>query len=69
MAKNPSVGDEVTWNTPQGKTTGKVVEKKTKDFQFDGQHFTASEDEPAFLVESDTSGKRAAHKGSALTVE
>jgi surface antigen len=69
MAKAPSVGDTVTWNTSQGKTTGKVIEKKTKDFQFDGQHFTASEDEPAFVVESEKSGKRAAHKGSALTVK
>jgi hypothetical protein len=69
MAKQPAVGDHVTWNTPQGKTTGKVVEKKTKDFQFDGQHFTASDDDPAFLVESEKSGKRAAHKGSALSVE
>ncbi|MDQ4138400.1 MAG: DUF2945 domain-containing protein [Actinomycetota bacterium] len=69
MAKTPSVGDTVTWNTSQGKTTGTVVEKKTKDFQFDGQHFTASDDEPAYIVESEKSGKRAAHKGTALTVK
>ena len=69
MATTPSVGETVTWNTSQGETRGRVVEKKTKDFQFDGRHFTASEDEPAFLVESDKSGKRAAHKGSALTVK
>lgn len=69
MAKTPSVGDRVTWNTSQGETSGKVVEKKTKDFQFDGQHFRASEDEPAFVVESEKSGKRAAHQGSALTVK
>jgi Hypervirulence associated proteins TUDOR domain len=69
MATTPKVGDTVTWNTSQGETRGKVVEKKTKDFQFDGQHFTASDDEPAFVVESEKSGKRAAHKGSALTVK
>ncbi|MFC0678460.1 DUF2945 domain-containing protein [Lysobacter korlensis] len=69
MAKTPSVGDTVTWNTSQGQTRGKVLERKTKDFQFEGQHFTASEDEPAFVVESEKSGKRAAHKGTALTVE
>jgi hypothetical protein len=69
MAKTPSVGDSVTWNTSQGRTSGKVVEKKTKDFTFDGQHFTATADEPAFVVESEKSGKRAAHKGSALTVK
>ncbi len=59
-------GDHVTWNTSQGQTSGKVVERKTKDFTFDGQHFTASEDDPMFIVESDKSGKKAAHKGSAL---
>jgi hypothetical protein len=61
-----SKGDEVAWNTSQGETRGTVVEKKTKDFQFDGQKFTASTDDPAYLVESEKSGKRAAHKESAL---
>lgn len=67
MTDSLSKGDSVTWNTSQGKTEGTVVEKKTKDFTFDGQHFTASPDEPAFIVESDKSGKRAAHKATALT--
>lgn len=62
-------GAKVSWNTPQGATHGKIVERRTKDFQFDGQHFTASEDEPTFIVESEKSGKQAAHKGSALTAE
>lgn len=62
-----SKGDKVSWNTPQGETQGTIVEKKTKDFQFDGQKFTASTDDPAYLVESDKSGKQAAHKESALT--
>ena len=59
-------GDHVSWNTPQGRTQGTIVEKKTKDFTFDGQHFTASTDDPAYLVQSEKSGKQAAHKGSAL---
>ena len=67
MADSLSKGDKVTWNTSQGETHGTVQEKKTKDFQFDGQHFTASSDDPAYIVESDKSGKKAAHKGSALT--
>ena len=45
---------------------GRVVERRTSDFEFAGQHFTASSDEPAFIVESEKSGDRAAHKGSAL---
>jgi hypothetical protein len=60
------VGDEVTWNTPQGQTHGTLVERRTKDFQLDRQTFTASEDDPMFIVESAKSGHRAAHKGSAL---
>ncbi|MFG6401110.1 MULTISPECIES: DUF2945 domain-containing protein [unclassified Microbacterium] len=66
MAKDLSSGDRVSWNTPQGRTRGTVVERKTADFSFADQHFTASEDEPAFIVESEKSGNRAAHKGSAL---
>ncbi|MFC7431623.1 MULTISPECIES: DUF2945 domain-containing protein [unclassified Agrococcus] len=66
MTKDLSKGDRVSWSTPQGRTQGKVVEQRTKDFQHDGQHFTASADEPAYIVESEKSGATAAHKGSAL---
>lgn len=59
-------GDRVSWNTSQGRTTGSVVERKTADFEFAGQQFTASADEPAFIVESEKSGAQAAHKGTAL---
>ena len=59
-------GDRVAWNTSQGETTGTVVERRTKDFQFAKQRFTASPDEPAYIVESEASGKRAAHKSDAL---
>jgi len=60
------VGDRVSWNTSQGRTRGKIAERKTADFQFDGQHFTASVDEPAFIITSEKTGAQAAHKGSAL---
>lgn len=66
MAKELSKGDRVSWNTSQGRTQGTVEEKKTKDFRFAGQDFTASEDEPAYIVTSEKSGDSAAHKGSAL---
>ena len=62
-----SKGDKVHWNTSQGKTTGKTVEKKTKEFTLDGQTFKASEDEPFWVVESEKSGAKAAHKESSLT--
>jgi hypothetical protein len=60
-------GDHVAWNTPQGETTGTIVERRTSDFQLDGQQFRASEDEPAFIVESDKTGARAAHKEDGLS--
>lgn len=62
-----SIGDHVSWNTSQGTTEGVVKEKRTKDFQFEKQKFTASEDEPMWIVESDKTGAQAAHKESALT--
>ncbi|MDQ0725468.1 DUF2945 domain-containing protein [Microbacterium sp. W4I20] len=61
-----SQGDRVSWNTSQGRTRGRIVERKTRDFTFADQKFTASADEPSFIVESEKSGDRAAHRGSAL---
>jgi surface antigen len=62
------IGDKVSWDTSQGRTHGRIVDKKTSDFQLAKQKFTASEDEPKFIVESDKTGARAAHAGSALNV-
>ncbi|SDQ27054.1 Protein of unknown function [Curtobacterium sp. UNCCL20] len=62
-----SKGDTVHWNTSQGKTTGTLVQKRVSDFEFDGQTFTPTDDDPYWIVESEKSGKRAAHKESALT--
>ncbi len=59
-------GTTVHWNTPQGRTTGKAVERRTKPFRHDGQTFNASEDEPYWIVESEKSGATAAHKESSL---
>jgi hypothetical protein len=60
-------GTAVEWNTPQGPTDGKTVEKKTSDFQLDGNTHRATEEEPQYVVESAKTGARAAHKASALT--
>jgi hypothetical protein len=62
-----SKGDKVTWNTSQGKTHGHVVEKRVNPFEFDGQKFDASQDEPYYLVQSEKTDAKAAHKESALT--
>lgn len=62
-----SNGDKVTWNTSQGTTHGHVVEKRVNPFEFDGQKFDASHDEPYYLVQSEKTDAKAAHKESALT--
>ncbi|HEY5848086.1 MAG TPA: DUF2945 domain-containing protein [Microlunatus sp.] len=59
-------GSTVSWNTPQGKTSGTTVEKKTSDFTFDGKKFKPTDSDPYWIVESDKSGKQAAHKESSL---
>ena len=41
-----SKADKMSWNTSQGKTTGKAVEKKTKEFTFKGQDFKPTESDP-----------------------
>lgn len=62
-----SKGTPVEWNTPQGATHGRIVEKKVSDFELDGQTHRASKDEPQYVVESAKTGARAAHKASALS--
>ena len=59
-------GDEVSWNTSQGKTHGKVVKKLTSDTHVKGTKITASESDPRYLVESEKTGEEAAHKPEAL---
>ncbi len=61
-----SKGDTVSWNTSQGTTHGTAVEKRVKEFTFEGQTFKASDDEPYWIVESDKTGAKAAHKESTL---
>jgi Hypervirulence associated proteins TUDOR domain len=59
--------DKVEWNTPQGKTRGTLKKKVTSDTEVGGQKINTSEDDPRYLVESDKSGKEAAHKPDALS--
>ncbi|MEH2247102.1 DUF2945 domain-containing protein [Nostoc sp.] len=66
MAEQFKKGDRVEWKTSQGKTTGKVVKKLTSPTDIKEHHIAASEDNPQYLVESDKTGKQAAHKPDAL---
>ena len=66
MADHLRAGSRVRWNTSQGETVGTVVRKLTSPCDIEGHHVAASEDEPQYLVESEKTGARAAHKPDAL---
>ena len=67
MTKRFSRGDKVGWDSSGGHSTGKVVRKLTSPTKIKGHKVAASKENPEYLVESDKSGARAAHKPSALT--
>jgi len=59
-------GDKVTWNSSGGRSVGTVVKKLTSTIEIKGHKVAASTDDPEYLVESNKSGGRAAHKPTAL---
>ena len=61
-----SKGDRVKWNTAQGETTGTVKKKLTSNTDIKGHTAKASEDDPQYLVESESTGEEAAHKPDSL---
>ena len=67
MAKSVKIGDRVKWNSSGGQSTGKVIKKLTSPTKIKGHEVAASKDNPEYLVESEKSGGRAAHKPDALT--
>ncbi|HEY9675969.1 MAG TPA: DUF2945 domain-containing protein [Waterburya sp.] len=66
MADKLHKGDKVEWSTSQGKTTGEVKKKLTSPTDIKGHHPAASKENPEYLVESDKTGKQAAHKPESL---
>jgi hypothetical protein len=66
MSHRLKTGDRVTWNTPQGMTTGTVVRRFTRDTDLETRHIAASKDDPHYEVESEKSGKHAEHRADAL---
>ncbi|MEF3081403.1 DUF2945 domain-containing protein [Luteimonas sp. SMYT11W] len=59
-------GTAVEWQTPQGKTRGKVEKTLTSDTTIKGHKVSASKTDPQYLVVSDKTGAKAAHKPAAL---
>ncbi|MBV9570888.1 MAG: DUF2945 domain-containing protein [Alphaproteobacteria bacterium] len=66
MRKRLKAGDKVSWKTSQGRTTGHVVKKQRSKTKVENHEVAASPANPQFIVRSDKSGKRAAHKSSSL---
>jgi hypothetical protein len=65
MAKDLKSGDKVSWKSHGGEAHGRVVRKQTTRTHIKGHEVAASEAQPQLIVETG-SGKRAAHKASAL---
>lgn len=66
MAKDLNKGDQVEWDTSQGKTHGTVERKQTTRTHIKGHMVAASKDNPQYIVKSGKSGKEAAHKPGEL---
>ena len=66
MVKSLNRGDKVEWDSSGGHSTGKVVKKVTSTTQIKGHKVAATRDEPQYIVESEKSGKQAAHKAGSL---
>ncbi len=66
MADKLKPGDQVTWNTSQGETHGKVEKKVTSTTRVKGHVAKPTKNDPEYLVKSDKSGKEAVHKPDAL---
>ena len=66
MAKDLQPGDKVSWDTSQGKTKGKVEKKLTTETKIKSHTAKATKDDPQYMVKSEKTGARAAHKPDEL---
>jgi len=64
--KTFKAGDAVKWDHSQGTTQGKVVKKVTSPTKIKGHKVAASKDNPEYIVKSDKTGAKAAHKPEEL---
>lgn len=66
MTKEPKPGDKVKWDSSQGEVKGTVEKKLTSPTKIKSHKVAASPDNPEFLVKSDKTGAKAAHKPGEL---
>ena len=66
MAQQLKAGDKVSWGTSQGQTHGTVEKKITSENQIKGHTAKATKEHPQYVVKSDKTGAKAAHKPEGL---
>ena len=66
MTKTFKAGDKVAWDSSQGEVKGVVEKKLTSETQIKGHTAKPTKDEPQYLVKSDKTGAKAAHKPDEL---
>ncbi len=59
-------GDAVSWDTAQGQTKGRVEKKITSTTKIKGHTAKATKDNPEYVVKSDKTAAKAAHKPGEL---
>lgn len=65
-AKTLKAGDTVRWDHSQGSSTGKVVRKVTSATKIKDHKVAATKDNPEYIVQSDKTGAKAAHRPGEL---
>jgi len=58
--------DSVEWKSSQGVVHGTVEKKLTSETSIKGHHVAASDQKPEYIVKSDKTGAKAAHKPDSL---
>ena len=67
MTDSIKIGNRVEWKSSQGKIVGVVKKKLTKPIMIKTHKVAASVQNPQYLVESEQTKSKAAHKKAALT--
>jgi len=66
ILKTIKAGNTEKWDHSQGTTQGKVIKKVTSPTKIKGHKVAASKDNPEYIVKSDKTGAKAAHKPTEL---
>ena len=66
MAKELEPGDKVEWSSSQGVVKGTIEKKQTTPTKIKTHEVKASKENPEYIVKSDKTGAKAAHKPNAL---